>query len=1301
MATLVLAAAGAAVGASFGAGTILGMTGSVIGRAVGATLGQVIDQRLLASGSEPVQTGRIDRFRMMGASEGAPIPRVWGRVRLGGQVIWASRFEEVVSRQGGRGGKGTPRRPVVEEFSYTVSLAVALCEGPILRVGRVWADGVEIDPDRYTMHVYRGDETQMPDPKIAAVEGIENAPAYRGTAYVVFEDLPLAEFGNRVPQFSFEVVRGARNAWSPGGITLGSLLSAVALIPGTGEYALATDVVRFPLGPGQARFVNRHTASRRSDFEMSLKAMRGEMPGLGSVSLVVSWFGNDLRCGSCSLRPKVEQKETDAPDMPWRAGGMSRAEADVLATVDGRSVYGGTPADRSVIQAIQALRAGGQQVMFYPFVLMEQLVGNGLPDPWTGAADQPVLPWRGRITLSDAPGRPNSVDRTEAAEAQVSAFFGSATAAQIVAQGGDVVHQGAMDWGYRRFILHYARLCQLAGGVDAFCIGSELRGLTQIRGAGDSFPTVQALRALAADVRSILGPGTRISYAADWSEYWGYAADGNRYFHLDPLWADPNIDFIGIDNYMPISDWRDGEGHRDIAARSVYDLGYLRANIGGGEGYDWYYDSAEGEAAQNRLPIRDDAHGEDWIWRNKDIRSWWTHPHHDRIDGQRLTTATEWVPQSKPIWFTEFGCAAVDKATNQPNLFLDPKSSESILPRGSNGQRDDLIQLQYVRAVLEYWTDPANNPVSTVYAGPMVDVSKAHLWAWDARPFPTFPGLSDVWSDGENYDKGHWINGRSSSVPLADLVQDVLTEAGITDADTSALYGVVRGYLDQGAETPRAALQPLMMAHGFDCHERGGRLRFVSRSALPTAWIDPEQVVASADGGDIALSRAGDAELPREMRITHIEAEADYQVQVASMALPGGAPAPHSKDGDLPLVLTAAEAQQTAERLLFAAHSARETVRLSLPRSSLRLGVGDVFQLKDHRYRIDRMDLGDVQEIEAVRVEAGTVQPARASTARALLHQPVSLPDVFPVFLDLPLLTGQEVPHAPHVAVAADPWPGRVAVWMAPGQEDFALNSVIADPSVIGQTETALSATRPGVIERTTRLRLRLGRGELESVTREALLNGANLAAIGDGSPGNWEVMQFAHAELIAPTVWELTGFLRGQAGTDALMPAVWPAGSLFVLIGTGLQQIALRESEIGLPRTWRVGPGTLGYADPDMVERVMTFSGVGRRPYRVAHLQSRDLAGDHLFQWVRRTRIDGDGWRIADVPLGETAEHYLLRILHNSQIIRDVWTTSPSFTYGAAARLADGVTGPYEVQVAQVSETWGPGPFRKLVVGA
>jgi hypothetical protein len=323
MATLVLSAAGAALGAGFG-GTILGLSGAVIGRAIGATVGRAIDQRLLGAGSEPVDVGRIDRLRLTGAGEGAPIGQIWGRMRVGGQVIWATEFAETVRRR--RSGKGAPR-PTVNEFSYSVSLAIALCEGEILRVGRIWADGNEISPRSLNLRVYSGGETQLPDPMIEATEGPGAAPAYRGLAYVVIEDLQLAPYGNRVPQFSFEVIRAAQGlAVDPGGI-LSSAVKAVALIPGTGEYGLATTPVHFSRGVGRNQTANMHSPSGLSDFSTSLLQLDEELPAVGSVSLVVSWFGSDLRCASCEIQPKVEQNQRDARAMPWRAGGIARSSA--------------------------------------------------------------------------------------------------------------------------------------------------------------------------------------------------------------------------------------------------------------------------------------------------------------------------------------------------------------------------------------------------------------------------------------------------------------------------------------------------------------------------------------------------------------------------------------------------------------------------------------------------------------------------------------------------------------------------------------------------------------------------------------------------------------------------------------------------------------------------------------------------------------------------------------------------------------------------------------------------------------
>src|SRR6202008_2351070 len=125
------------------------------------------------------------------------------------------------------------------------------------------------------------------------------------------------------------------------------------------------------------------------------------------------------------------------------------------------------------------------------------------------------------------------------------------------------------------------------GGVDAFVIGTELRGLTTVRDGASTYPFVTALTDLAADVKSVLGPSTKVTYAADWSEYFGHQpADGSDdvHFHLDPLWASAAIDAVGIDVYWPLADWRDGREHADYLAgtSSIYDLAYLKGNIAAG-----------------------------------------------------------------------------------------------------------------------------------------------------------------------------------------------------------------------------------------------------------------------------------------------------------------------------------------------------------------------------------------------------------------------------------------------------------------------------------------------------------------------------------------------------------------------------------------------------------------------------------------------------------------------------------------------------------------------------------------------
>ena len=854
-----------------------------------------------------------------------------------------------------------------------------------------------------------------------------------------------------------------------------------------------------------------------------------------------------------------------------------------------------------------------------------------------------------------------------------------------------------------RFILHYAALCKAAGGVEAFCIGTEMRGLTQIRGAGNSFVAVQAFRALAAEARLLLGAGTKISYAADWSEYFGYHpqdGSGDVFFHLDPLWADDTIDFIGIDNYMPLSDWRDGTDHLDAQhSDSIYALDYLAGNVAGGEGFDWYYHSPEARAAQRRTPITDGAHGEPWVYRYKDLRGWWENLHHNRIGGARAAEPTGWLPGSKPIWFTEYGCAAVDKGTNQPNKFLDLKSSESSLPRYSSGARDELMQMQYLRALADHWRDPAHNPTSAAYGGPMVDMTRAFVWAWDTRPYPFFPNNRALWSDGRNYARGHWLNGRSAALPLSELVAAICRRAGVYDFDTSGLYGYVRGYVVDEVADARAALQPLMLRYGFDAVERDGVLRFIMRDGLDAVPLNRETLAVSGDlEAPVEQSREAEAALSGRLRLRFVQADGDYEVIAEEAILPDDATHAVAMS-EFNMALTRAEGHQTAERWLTEARVAREGVRLALPPSMMDVGAGDVIALPpddgegEALYRVDRVEMGEMSLIEAVRIEPEVYDPAPFDDELVALKPFVAPVPVNALFLDLPLLRGDEVPHAPHIAATARQWPGNVAVYASGGETNFRLNTLMPLRATMGGTQNDMAHARPGVVDRGQALQVMLTSGVLESVDEADLLGGANLAAIGDGSADRWEVFQFARAELIAPQTYLLRDRLRGQAGSDGMMPDVWPAGSQFVLLNSVPRQIELSPNLLRIAQTYRIGPAGRPLNDPSYVQKTESFDGNGLRPYRPCHLRTEEEAGALRFSWIRRTRINGDGWTGFDVPLAEESEQYQLRILQNGVVLREELVDRASWTYTTQMRAGDGAAGPALISVAQVSALYGAGP--------
>ena len=1326
MATLVLGAAGSAVGGAVG-GSLLGVGAATLGQALGGVAGAVADSALLGqiqgSGARVVETGQATALRIQTATEGRPVPLTFARTRVAAQLIWATRFLETVTEttEGGStasGGKGLggltgaaggasssgSAPTTVREYSYSISVALGLCEGPIDRVGRIWADGKLLDVIDLTMRVHEGTDGQSADPKIEAVEGAANVPAYRGLAYIVFEDLPLKPFGNRIPQFNVEVfrspdTRGANLDPEETGEPLRQLIDAVALSPGSGEFALDPTAARYTQPAGGGTYANRNNPSRATDMIAALRQLRADLPKARAVNLIVSWFGDDLRCGRCSVTPRVEE-QSRASSPVWSVSGATTATARLVGRdSDDRPIYGGTPDDGSVIRAIRELRDRGLDTMLYPFLLMDIAAGNTLTNPYDGTSGQPVYPWRGRITLDRAPGVPGSDDQTAAAADDVAAFFGTARAAHFQVSPNKVVYTGPDEWTWRRFVLHLAALGAAAGGVESICIGTEMRGLTTIRSGLDTFPAVDELRSLADHVRVLL-PNAKISYAADWSEYFGYhPGNGDVFFHLDPLWADSNIDFVGIDDYTPLSDWRHLGDHADREAQSVYSLKYLKSQIEGGEYYDYYYKSTGDKRNQTRSPITDGAHDEPWVFRPKDIRNWWSHRHYNRIGGVRQTTSTAWRTEAKPIRLTETGCPAVDLGGNQPNLFVDPKSSESALPFGSRGARDDEIQRRFLQAKIGYWTDNANNPVSAKYGGRMIPEGGIYVGTWDSRPWPDFPLRESVWSDGPSYHLEPWLTGRVPSGSLAEIVAEICERAGFRDYDVSLLFGSVDGYLMDRTQTAREALQPLMLAFGFDAYESAGRVIFALRgTAVPGAALITDRLLPGdgPDGAPVTCARTAESGLTDAVRFTFHESEVDYRVAAVEARLPGGGQTRVSETS-LGVTMTGSRAHGIAERWLAESSASLDTAQFALPPSALGYEPGDVVRLGDGEaeYRIDRIAERGGRIVEATRIEPGLYAPTPAPE-RSVEPERIGAPGpVSAVLLDLPLADGGGFDHLPRIAVAADPWPGTAAVYRSATTDGFRLATVVSEPAGIGMLGTDLAPGAPNRWQNVS-VEVVMATGRLAAATALDVLNGANALAV-ELSDGIWEVLQFREAVLIDTDRYRLSTLLRGQRGTAPLVTGAVAAGARVVALDSAIAPLPVLADEIGLARVWRTGPGTLPVSDDSYVEETRTFSGIGLRPFAPVHLTARTADDETHLTWIRTTRVGGDRWEGLDVPLGEEREIYRVTVLRDGQPVRFTEVGTPGFTYTALMRTEDGGPGPVTFRVAQGSTAFGFGLAQEI----
>jgi hypothetical protein len=109
------------------------------------------------------------------------------------------------------------------------------------------------------------------------------------------------------------------------------------MILGAGERTYDTKVQKRDLGGGSAAPENDSAGRSTSDWSVALDDLKASLPSVDTVFLVVGWFGGNLRCGSCTIRPKVEvANKVTTPDA-WMVHGIARSGALVMSLNAGKS----------------------------------------------------------------------------------------------------------------------------------------------------------------------------------------------------------------------------------------------------------------------------------------------------------------------------------------------------------------------------------------------------------------------------------------------------------------------------------------------------------------------------------------------------------------------------------------------------------------------------------------------------------------------------------------------------------------------------------------------------------------------------------------------------------------------------------------------------------------------------------------------------------------------------------------------------------------------------------------------------
>lgn len=564
---------------------------------------------------------------------------------------------------------------------------------------------------------------------------------------------------------------------------------------------------------------------------------------------------------------------------------------------------------------------------------------------------------------------------------------------------------------------------------------------------------------------------------------------------------------------------------------------------------------------------------------------------------------------------------------------------------------------------------------------------------------------------------GSTMLGDLPLVPLSEIISAEAAQIeGIepADIDVTEMTDEARGYRVASVAAVRSAIEPLQASWPFDVVQSGYTVAFRRRGRAPAVTIDASELDArpgsDAPGVQITNSREMDTQIARRVSIKYLDNAREYDngEQYAERI---ATTASNVRELELPLVLTATEAAQKAEVLLYLYWLERHDISFRLPPAYAYLEPADVITITSpsatYEVRLTQVNYRSDGILEC----AGKYNSAAIYSPAAIGEESSTLPDPFiPLrgptgyqLLDVPALTSSM--DTPAFLAAAwgltGGWPGGSILRSTDNGQSFSPLQGFADPVTAGECGDPIAAAPSSVIDAASVLAVRLYGGELESVSELAMLNGANHFAY--GRDGRWEVIAARTCELQPDGTYRLRDLLRGRFGSE------WAGGLhergdlLILLTDADLALVGSDPNTIGQARQYK--GVTIGEVADNVDAEAFAYRGVNLECLSPVYLRGWQdtTSGDWSFDWIRRTRIGGEWRDNVDASLGEASEAYEIVIGDGGFEVekRVIATTSPSASYTDAQQVADfgGTQSVLYVTVYQISATMGRGyPLRGVI---